>query len=155
MRLSKVEAEDLCGRATADQDGRYVTDDFIKILCANWSHPAASWSTKLLYLYPIEIRCQEHFKWLSISQRLYSPPPLFVSVRGRGGQAKQGLTAAGGNICCMPRTQGATVPRHTPWHPAIITRHSHKPSISGKVGSQSIPEVHHQCSDHWSWASSI
>ena len=33
MKLSMIEAEDLCGRVEPDEDGKYNTDDFIKILC--------------------------------------------------------------------------------------------------------------------------
>ena len=35
MQLSRWEAEDLCNRVPADNEGNYKTDDFIKILCTN------------------------------------------------------------------------------------------------------------------------
>lgn len=34
MKLSMHEAEDLVGRVKADEEGKYLTDHFVKILCA-------------------------------------------------------------------------------------------------------------------------
>ena len=34
MKLSVKEAEDLVGRVRADEEGKYITDHFVKILCA-------------------------------------------------------------------------------------------------------------------------
>ena len=34
MKLSMNEAEDLVGRVKADEEGKYLTDHFVKILCA-------------------------------------------------------------------------------------------------------------------------
>ncbi len=34
MKLSMKEAEDLVGRVKADEEGNYLTDHFVKILCA-------------------------------------------------------------------------------------------------------------------------
>ena len=33
MPMSQGEAEDLCNRVLADEDGNYRTEDFIKLLC--------------------------------------------------------------------------------------------------------------------------